>query len=118
MENRRPEADGYFIGCTATSMIDAIEDVERLDKPVVNSNQAVLWAALRRLDITEPIAGLGRLFSAGPDTVKGADEQPPPQHAGGHDLDGPTRSRPMPATEPARSNRCSSGWTVVSARET
>jgi maleate cis-trans isomerase len=28
----------------------------------VNSNQAVLWAALRRLEITEPIAGLGRLF--------------------------------------------------------
>jgi maleate cis-trans isomerase len=44
-------------------MIDAIEDVERrLEKPVVNSNQAVLWAALRRLDITESIAGLGRLF--------------------------------------------------------
>jgi maleate isomerase len=63
VENRRTEADGYFLSCTATSMIDAIEDVEgRLDKPVVNSNQAVLWAALRRLEITEPIAGLGRLF--------------------------------------------------------
>jgi maleate cis-trans isomerase len=60
VDNRRAEAD-----CTATSMIDAIEEVERrLDKPVVNSNQAVLWAALRRLEITEPIAGLGRLFSA------------------------------------------------------
>jgi maleate cis-trans isomerase len=44
-------------------MIDAIEDVERtVDKSVVNSNQAVLWAALRRLEITEPIANLGRLF--------------------------------------------------------
>lgn len=38
-------------------------DVERrLDTPVVNSNRAVLWAALRRLEITEPIAGLGCLF--------------------------------------------------------
>ena len=65
VENCRPEADGYFLSCTATSMIDAIEDVERrLDKPVVNSNQAVLWAALRRLEITETIVGLGRLFSA------------------------------------------------------
>ena len=65
MANRRAEADGYFLSCTATTMIDAIEDVERcLDKPVVNSNQAVLWAALRRLQITGPIAGLGRLFSA------------------------------------------------------
>ena len=48
-------------------MIDAIDDVERrLDKPVVNSNQAVLWAALHRLEITEPIPGLGRLFSSEP----------------------------------------------------
>jgi maleate cis-trans isomerase len=63
VEHRRAEADGYFLSCTATSMIDAIEDVERrLDRPVVNSNQAVLWAALRRLEIAEPIAGLGRLF--------------------------------------------------------
>jgi maleate isomerase len=65
VDNRRDEADGYFLSCTATSMIDAIEDVERrLDKPVVNSNQAVLWAALRRMDVTAPIAGLGRLFAA------------------------------------------------------
>jgi len=28
----------------------------------VHSNQAVLWAALRRLEITKPIAGLGRLL--------------------------------------------------------
>jgi len=63
--NSRPEADGYFLSCTATSMIDAIEDIERhLDKPVVNSNQAVLWAALRRLEITERIANLGRLFNS------------------------------------------------------
>jgi len=54
---------GLLLSCTATSMIGAIEDVERrLDRPVVNSNQAVLWAALRRLEITEPIGGLGRLF--------------------------------------------------------
>jgi len=65
VENRRAAADGYFLSCTATSMIDAIEDVERsLDKPVVNSNQAVLWAALRRLDVTEPVAGVGRLFDS------------------------------------------------------
>jgi maleate cis-trans isomerase len=66
VENQRTDADGYFLSCTATSMIDAIEDIERrLDKPVVNSNQAVLWAALRRLEISEPIAGLGRLFDSG-----------------------------------------------------
>jgi maleate cis-trans isomerase len=30
---------------------------------VVNSNQAVLWSALRRLQVTEPVAGLGPRYS-------------------------------------------------------
>ena len=48
--NARPAADGYFLSCTNTTQIEAIADIERaLGKPVVNSNQAVLWGALRRL---------------------------------------------------------------------
>ena len=67
LENRRAEADGYLLSCTATTMIEAIEGLEQsLDKPVVTSNQAALWAALRRLKITRPIAGLGRLFRLTP----------------------------------------------------
>lgn len=63
LENRRPEADGYFLSCTNTTMIEAIEELEAsLDRPVVTSNQAALWAALRRLEMARPIAGLGRLF--------------------------------------------------------
>ena len=34
---------------------------QSLHKPVVTSNQAVLWSALRRIGIPEPVAGLGRL---------------------------------------------------------
>ena len=65
VENRRAEADGYFLSCTATSMIEAIEPLEqRLQKAVVTSNQAVLWAALARLEVGERIEGLGRLFRA------------------------------------------------------
>jgi maleate cis-trans isomerase len=46
----RPEADGIFLSCTNTTQIEAIADIERaLGKPVVNSNQAVLWGCLRRL---------------------------------------------------------------------
>jgi maleate isomerase len=46
-ENRRPEADGYLLSCTNTTMIEAIEAAEeKLRKPVVTSNQAVLWACL------------------------------------------------------------------------
>jgi maleate isomerase len=46
----RPDADGIFLSCTNTTQIDAIAEIERrLGKPVVNSNQAVLWGCMRRL---------------------------------------------------------------------
>ena len=49
-EHARDDADGYFLSCTNTTQIEAIEPIERkLGKPVVNSNQAVLWACMKRL---------------------------------------------------------------------
>ena len=63
LANRRADADGYLLSCTNTTMIDVIEDVEQaLGKPVVTSNQAALWGALRKLELTQPVAGLGRLL--------------------------------------------------------
>ena len=63
MANIRPEADGYLLSCTNTNMIEAIEESEQcLGKPVVTSNQATLWACLRRPGIAQPIEGLGQLF--------------------------------------------------------
>jgi len=62
-ENRRDDADGYLLSCTNTTMIEAIAATEqKLGKPVVTSNQATLWACLKRLGLEQPIAGLGRLF--------------------------------------------------------
>ena len=62
-ENRRAEADGYLLSCTNTRMIEMIEETERrLQKPVVTSNQAALWACLRKLGTTEPMSALGQLF--------------------------------------------------------
>jgi maleate isomerase len=63
----RPDVDGIFLSCTNTTQIEAIADIERaLGKPVVNSNQAVLWGCLNRL---KPVLGavpampeLGRLM--------------------------------------------------------
>jgi maleate isomerase len=67
-QNDTPEADGIFLSCTNTTQIEAIEAIEQaLGKPVVNSNQAVLWGCLKRLkdklggDFTTP-AHLGRLM--------------------------------------------------------
>ena len=65
-DNSRPEAEGYFLSCTNTRMIETIEAVEsRLARPVVSSNQAALWACLRRMGRSPAIPGLGRLCSEG-----------------------------------------------------
>ncbi|MEX0804247.1 MAG: hypothetical protein WD688_13160 [Candidatus Binatia bacterium] len=62
-ENTRADADGYFLSCTNTRMIEAIDAVEReMKKPVVSSNQATLWACLKRLGVAHSDKRLGRLF--------------------------------------------------------
>jgi maleate cis-trans isomerase len=44
-------------------MIEAIGDIEReTGKPAVSSNQATIWACLRKLGIEYSDARLGRLF--------------------------------------------------------
>ena len=65
----RPEADGVFLSCTNTTQIEAIADIERdLGKPVINSNQVVIWGALRRLrtmlGAPPPMPDLGRLMQS------------------------------------------------------
>jgi maleate isomerase len=62
-----PDIDGVFLSCTNTTQIEAIADIERqLGKPVVNSNQAVLWGCVKRLKKTlpplKPMPALGRLM--------------------------------------------------------
>ncbi|HIP74769.1 MAG TPA: maleate cis-trans isomerase [Thermococcus paralvinellae] len=57
------EADAIFISCTnlrTFEIIDVLED--DLGVPVVTSNQASLWLALREMDVREKIPSLGRLF--------------------------------------------------------
>jgi len=66
-EHDRPDADGIFLSCTNTTQIEAIAEIERtLGKPVVNSNQAVLWGCLKRLKDKlpplKPMPELGRLM--------------------------------------------------------
>ncbi|HEX9452840.1 MAG TPA: hypothetical protein VGA27_00735 [Candidatus Binatia bacterium] len=64
-ENLRADADGYFLSCTNTRMIEVVADLEQeLGKPVINSNQATIWACLKKLGITHSDARLGRLFNS------------------------------------------------------
>jgi maleate isomerase len=55
-------ADGVFISCTNYRTFDIIERLEAdIGKPVVTSNQATLWDALRTVDVDAEV-GLGTLF--------------------------------------------------------
>ena len=66
-EHAHVAADGFFLSCTNTTQIEAIETIEReTGKPVINSNQATLWAALKRIPALgglPRIPGLGALFA-------------------------------------------------------
>ena len=62
-------ADGIFLSCAATTQIEAVASIEKeLGKPVVNSNQSVLWGVLKRLKPKlgniEPMPHLGSLMQA------------------------------------------------------
>ena len=64
----RDGTDGLLLSCTNTTQIEVIAALEQeLGVPVVNSNQAVLWEATRRLASklggARLAAGLGRLVN-------------------------------------------------------
>ena len=61
----RDDADALLCSCTAWRSLEAVEQLEKLTgKPVVSSNQASIWATYRKLGISEPITGFGRLLES------------------------------------------------------
>ncbi|MFH1489577.1 MAG: aspartate/glutamate racemase family protein [Pseudomonadota bacterium] len=57
------DAEAIFISCTGLhvdTIIDLLED--DFQRPVITSNQATLWSALRKIGVNEQIQGMGRLF--------------------------------------------------------
>ena len=60
-----PEADAVLLSGTGLPTVGVLELLERdLGKPVISSNQASLWRALRMAGVREPVAGFGRLLTA------------------------------------------------------
>jgi maleate cis-trans isomerase len=60
-----PDADGIFISCGNLRSFEAIDLLENdTGLPVVTSNQAGLWHALRLAGVGERLPGLGRLLQA------------------------------------------------------
>jgi len=58
-----PEADAVLLSGTGLPTVAVLETLERdLGKPVLSSNQASLWQALRMAGVRESIAGYGRLL--------------------------------------------------------
>jgi maleate cis-trans isomerase len=57
-----PEAEAIFISCTAWRTIEIIELLEKdLGKPVITSNQATMWAILKKMGI-RGVEGYGKLL--------------------------------------------------------
>jgi len=59
-----PESEAVFISCTDLNVLRMIRRLELdLGKPVVTSNQATFWNALRLIGVKDKISGYGKLFS-------------------------------------------------------
>jgi maleate cis-trans isomerase len=59
----RPEAQARMISCTDFATLEAVPELERaLGKPVVTSNQATFWAALRAARVDDRSPSFGRLL--------------------------------------------------------
>ena len=58
-----PEVDAVFISCGALRSLDIVEMLEqKLGKPVICSNQAMIWDVLRLAGIPDKISGYGCLL--------------------------------------------------------
>lgn len=59
----QPEADAIFISCGGIRSLEVIEEVEQAaGKPVITSNQAMMWSCMRRAGINDELEGFGQLF--------------------------------------------------------
>lgn len=63
LANRHDEAEAYFLSCTTIRATPVISALERdLGKPVVTSNQALAWHALRTGGVRDQMPDFGELF--------------------------------------------------------
>ena len=57
------DADALFVSCTALPVLSIIDKLEKkLNKPVLSSNQALIWDTLENIGKNNSIQGFGRLF--------------------------------------------------------
>ena len=62
---RDARAEAYVLSCANIAALDVIHEAEAaLGMPVITSNQALMWRALRIAGYTQPLEGLGALGRA------------------------------------------------------
>jgi maleate isomerase len=60
---RNPAVDAVFVSCTSLRLAEAIVEIEaKLGKPVLSSNHAMAWHALRLAGVEDRLPRFGRLF--------------------------------------------------------
>ena len=58
------DADALFISCTALPVLNIIDRLEKkLNKPVLSSNQTLIWDTLEKIGKNNNIKGFGSLFT-------------------------------------------------------
>lgn len=63
LEARRDDVDAYFLSCANIQAIGEIDTLESsLGKPVLTSNQVVIWDGLRQIGLINGSEGPGTLF--------------------------------------------------------
>jgi maleate isomerase len=64
LQHRSDDADAYLVSCTALRSAGVIAPLEdALGKPVLTSNQAMIWHAQRSAGVGDPVEGFGRLLA-------------------------------------------------------
>ena len=57
------DVDAVFVSCTALRIVEVLQEVEDLiKKPVISSNQAIIWDSIRSVEIKSSIEGFGKLL--------------------------------------------------------
>ena len=58
------DADALFISCTALPVLNIIDNLEKkLNKPVLSSNQTLIWDSLESIGKNNNVTGFGKLFN-------------------------------------------------------
>lgn len=59
------KADAIIVSCTTLRGMEIINALEQdFGKPVITSNQACLWLALKKLEVLDPVIGVGELLNS------------------------------------------------------